>query len=392
MTRARLLAAVILLEAASGLPYGVVSELVPVWLRVHGTDLAALGAMSLVGLPWTLKALWAPFVDRHASFRVWMMIGLAGALVATLLLPLGAAQIGTVTTLLLALALFSATQDVAIDGWLVAAVPPGEQGRATGVRVAAYRVAMAVAGGGTVVVGDRFGWGWAFAAAGGTMGALLLAQARVPAVPRPPPASAVHWFGELRGWLTQPGALLLFAFVLLYKLGDSAMGPMAKPYLLDAGLTPSEVGLLSSTVGAVLVSVGAVAGGDLVSRWGLRGAVVTLGGFQALSNLGYAAAAFTGGRGPAYAASVLESLTAGLGTAALLATAMRAAGGGQSATRFALLTALVGLTRTLSGALSGVAVERVGYGSWFAFTFLLALPALFLAPAVTQRLEQPAPA
>ena len=83
-------------------------------------------------------------------------------------------------------------------------------------------------------------------------------------------------------------------------------------------------------------------------------------------------------------ASLTESVTAGLGTAALLALAMRAASGSQGATRFALLTALVGLTRTLSGAISGFAVEDMGYAGWFALTFLMALPALALTPFVTR--------
>lgn len=389
MTRGRLLLAVVLLEVASGLPYGVVADLVPVWLRVRGTDLAALGAVTLVGLPWTLKALWAPLVDRHGSFRAWMMAGLLGAAAATALLP-AAPDLGVVVALLVAVALFSATQDVAIDGWLVAAVPPGEQGRATGFRVAAYRAAMAVAGGGTVVIGDRLGWSWAFGAATVAMALLLVVQARLPAVARPAASPTVHWLGELRAWLTQAGAPTLFAFVLLYKLGDSAMGPMVKPYLLDAGLTPGEVGVLSTTVGAVFVSIGALLGGDVVSRFGLARGAVALGGLQAVSNLGYAAAAWTGGRIPAYTASIVESLTSGLGTAALMAALMRAAEGSQGATRFAMLTALVGLTRTLAGAISGVAVERVGYGQWFALTFLLALPALGLAPVVGRRLERAA--
>ena len=375
------------LECASGLPYGVVSELTPVWLRVHGTDLAALGAMTLVGLPWTLKPLWAPFVDRYGTFNTWMMTGLAGAMACTALLPQAGTDLDLLVPLLAMVAIFSATQDIAIDGWLVAAVPIADQGRATGIRVAAYRGAMAVAGGGIVVIGDQLGWRWAFVAAAAAMGLLLVVQAFVPRAPPVPSASVEDWFATLRGWLVQPGALPLFAFALLYKLGDSAMGPMVKPYLLSAGLSPSEVGLLSTTVGAVLVGVGAVAGGDLISRIGLRNGVYALGGLQAISNLGYATAATWGGRIPAYGASILESLTAGLGTAALLSTTMRASGGAQAATRFAVLSALVGLTRTLSGALSGVAVEHVGYASWFALTFVLAMPALALVPRVTGRLE-----
>src|SRR5687768_16952525 len=84
----RLLLAVALLEGASGLPFGVVQDLVPVWLRVQGMDLAALGALTLVGLPWTLKPLWAPFVDRHFGFRAWMIGGLVGVIACTAALPL----------------------------------------------------------------------------------------------------------------------------------------------------------------------------------------------------------------------------------------------------------------------------------------------------------------
>jgi PAT family beta-lactamase induction signal transducer AmpG len=386
----RLLAGVVLLEAASGLPYGIVNDLVPIWLRVHGVEPAAIGMMTLAGLPWTLKAIWAPAVDRYGTFRGWIAAGLAGCATTLALLPFVGPSPALLGPVLVLIALFSATQDIAIDGYLVAAVPPSEQGRATGVRVAAYRGAMALAGGGAVVVGDQFGWTWAFVVVGVLLGLMLLALAWLPAVPTAPATSAEDWLVLLRDWVVQPGALPLFAFVLLYKLGDSAMGPMVKPFLVDAGLSATEVGLLSTTAGAVLVSAGALVGGDLLSRFGMGRGVLALGLLQALSNLGYAGAAMIGGRPAAYAASFAESLTAGLGTAALLALTMRASGGPQAATRFALLSALVGLTRTLSGAISGIAVERMGYASWFVTTFFLALPALALIPRVT-RSYAPAP-
>jgi PAT family beta-lactamase induction signal transducer AmpG len=212
----------------------------------------------------------------------------------------------------------------------------------------------------------------------------LLLIARLPRTPPPPPTPAADWLALLRAWAQEPGTLALFGFVLLYKLGDSAMGPMVKPFLLDAGLSPTEVGMLSTTAGALLVSLGALTGGDVLSRLGMARGVLLLGGLQALSNLGYAAAAWVGTRAWAYAASLTESLTAGLGTAALLALAMRHATGAQAATRFAFLTAIVGLTRTLSGAISGFAVADMGYAAWFALTFLLALPALAIVPVVTR--------
>lgn len=388
-TRLQLLAAVVALEAASGMPYGVVTELVPVWLKINGAGTAAIGALTLVGLPWTFKALWAPAIDRVGTYRSWIGVGLCGAAAAVAILPLLGPTPALLIPALLALAVASATQDVAIDGWLVSAVPADEQGRVTGVRVAAYRGAMALAGGGAIVIGDKLDWRWAFGAVAIALLVLHLglqrALARLPAVPRAPHTPAADWLALLRDWAAHPGTLLLFAFVLLYKLGDSAMGPMVKLFLLDTGLSATEVGLLSTTAGAALVALGAIIGGDILSRIGMTRGVLLLGSLQAVSNLGYAAAATFGTRWAAYLASFGESLTAGLGTAALLALAMRASTGAQAATRFAILTGIVGLTRTLAGSISGVAVARIGYADWFLITFFLALPALALVPLVSQR-------
>ncbi|MFZ5476293.1 MAG: MFS transporter [Myxococcota bacterium] len=379
-----LVVAVVLLEAASGLPFGVVNDLVPLWLRAErGTDLGALGALTLVGLPWTFKALAGPFVDRHGTFRAWMVGGLVGCIVGAGLLP-HVPDMRLLVGLMVAVAVCSAIQDVAIDGWLVGAVPAEQQGRVTGFRIAGYRVAMALAGGGAAVVGERLGWDRAFLVGAALMACLLFVQLRLPEPQRHAKTDAADWLGTLRAWITEPGVGMLFLFVLLYRLGDSAMAPMVKPYLLDAGLGAGEVGLLSSTAGAVLVSLGAVLGGDFTSRFGLREGLWALGALQALSNLGYAVAASLGGRAPAYVASIAESFTGGLGAAALLTLVMRASTGAQMATRFALLTSMVGLTRSLAGAISGFAVERVGYAGWFAFTFALALPALLLVRRVAR--------
>lgn len=384
--RTRIVLVVLVLEFGSGLPYGVINELVPVWLRVHGTGLAALGALTLVGLPWTLKPLWAPLVDRFGTWQGWMAGGMFAATV-------GAAGIALVppevlVPVLVATAFASATQDIAVDGYLVARVPAAEHGRVNGYRVAAYRGAMALGGGGAVWVGDRFGWPLAF----GLVAVFQLAVAgyeRVAApAPRGAPSSPGGFFRALGAWVGDRARWPLFAFFLLFKLGDSAMAPMVKPFLLtrmDAG----TVGLLSSTAGAVLIAVGALLGGEVASRLPLGRALVVLGLGQACSNLVYAAAAAGTGVAVAVGASVAESLTSGLGTAGTMALAMRAARGEQGATRFAVLSSVIGLTRTLSGATSGLAVEWMGYAEWFALTFCLALPGLFLAGAAVRATRVP---
>lgn len=381
-----------MLEFASGVPYGAINELVPIWLRVHGTDLASLGAITLVGLPWTLKPLWAPFVDRLGNWHRWMLLGMlvaAGAIGALAGIS-GTASPWLVPLLVLG-ALGSATADIAVDAYIVARVPPAEQGRVTGVRIAAYRGAMALAGGGATWLGSAWGWEVAFWSVAGLQAAILVACQGLRRVPQVTAASTPAWGRVLVGWLARPGTWELFALVLLFKLGDSAMAPMTRPFLLSAGLDAGQVGMISTTAGSVLTAGGALIGGWLVSRYGLSAMLVALGLTQAFSNLGYASAAMIGGVPSAVVASVVESLTAGLGTSALMSLTMRACRGageadtGGLATRWAILSGMLGLTRTLSGAISGVGVEQWGYPAWFVLTFLLALPALALAPRVVRR-------
>ncbi len=378
-----------MLEFASGIPYGAINELVPIWLRVHGTDLASLGALTLVGLPWTLKPLWAPFVDRVSTWHRWMLVGMtvAAGSIAALTGLADSSSPGLVPLLVLG-AMGSATADIAVDAYIVARVPPSEQGRVTGVRIAAYRGAMALAGGGATWIGSAWGWTVAFWTVAGMQAAILVACQTLQRVPQVAAVSTPAWGRVLAEWLRRPGTWALFVLVLLFKLGDSAMAPMTRPFLLSAGLDAGQVGMISTTGGSVLTALGALIGGALVSRFGLASMLVALGLTQAFSNLGYALAAEVGGIGSAVAASVVESFTAGLGTSALMALTMRACrGSGESdtgglATRWAILSGMIGLTRTLSGAISGVGVESWGYASWFVFTFVLALPALALVPRV----------
>ena len=378
----------VMLYLGSGLPMGVVAELVPVWLKVQGSSLEVLGLSTLVGLPWTLKALWAPVVDRFGRLTLWAASALVGVAVGVASLP----WLGTGPAFWLALvgvATASATYDLAADGWAATVAPPHEHGRVNGLRVAAYRAAMLLCGGGAVALAGWLPWPAVFGLVGAA--ALLLA---IPLLSFPSPAPAatspVDWARELWGWLHAEGlgpTLAVVAFVLLFKLGDAAMGPMVKPFWLDVGLSVEEVGLVSISLGTGLTVLGALAGGELWRRLGAVKGLWLMGGLQALSNLGYALAATWPSRPAVYGASVVESFTGGLGTAAFLAALMALTGGRQATTRFALLTALMGLTRTVAGAASGFGAAHWGYGAWFAATFALALPGLLLVGAVGRRLR-----
>lgn len=374
---------VVVLYLSSGLPFGIIDKLIPIWLKTEGVSLTEIGLASLLGLPWVLKALWAPLVDRAGTVARWT--GGALAVIALALGALGTLSPGPVAAaLLLAIAFASATQDVAIDGYVAGALPERLHGRANGIRVAAYRAAMLGAGGGGIWLAAKLPWSNVFFGLAVVAAALGLLASRLDA-PRRPVEPASAWLKTFGVWVARPGVLALVAFVLLFKLGDAAMGPMIGPFWIDAGLSLEAYGLFSTGLGTALTIGGALLGGELVTRYGLFRALWTLGAAQALSNLGYAAVALAPSTAGVYAASAAESLCGGLGTAAYLAFLMKATEGEQTATRFALLTALAGLTRTLAGAVSGAGAEHYGYAAYFALTFALALPAFGLLPWVRRR-------
>ncbi len=385
-----LLVSVAMLYAAEGLPAGIFHELVQVWLiEAHDMPLGQLGLVTLLAMPWTLKALWSPLVDRFGTAAQWISTAMLTIALATTVLPW--LPIGPpIWWGLAVLTVASATADVAIDGYTATVVPPRLHGRVNGVRVAAYRGAMLVAGGGAVALGSVLPWWMIFLGVGLIAAALGGWTLRLPVIEKPEQETA-QWLSELWDWLRRPGSLALFAFVLLFKVGDAAMAPMIKPFWLRAAeLSVAEVGLVSITIGAGLTVAGALIGGELATRWGLFRALWILGALQAVSNLGYAAAALMPVRWAVYGASIIESFCSGLGVAAFLAVLMRICEAKQAATRFALLTALSMVARNFIGAPSGFLVEEWGYAGYFGFTFLLALPAFALLPAIKERVTSAA--
>ncbi|HLG22344.1 MAG TPA: MFS transporter [Candidatus Manganitrophaceae bacterium] len=386
---------VAILYFAEGFPFGLIIDAFPVYFRTHGVSLKEIGLLSLVGLPWTLKFLWAPAVDLLGRRRSWIracqvLLGLS--LLTVLSLPPGSVGIG-LWLLMFSLALFSATQDIAIDAYTIELLDPDEMGEANGVRVTTYRIALIAAGGLFVAAAGMIGWDGAFIAASILLLAMALLSGRAPEVasnqnPRKrggnealPVLDAV-WRPLKRFW-ERPGFFFVALFILLFKLGDMAMGPMVKPFWVDRNFTPVQIGMVPGTIGVVSTIAGALLGGALTSRWGIFKALWILGIAQAASNLFYAAAAaFPPSIPMMYGASVVESFSGGLGTAPFLAFLMSVCDKEHAATQYALLSALFGLTRSVSGAFSGMATEELGYVAYFTATFFLAWPAFVLLPWV----------
>jgi MFS transporter, PAT family, beta-lactamase induction signal transducer AmpG len=367
---------------AEGTPYGLIHEALPVAFRQAGVDLSSIGLLSLIGLPWTLKFLWAPAVDHLGKRRQW--IGAAQLLFAALLVWLSFAKLGSLSTGLWAalalMAVCSATQDIAIDAYTIELLDEEEMGTANGVRVTAYRVALILAGGLFVGLSATLGWPGVWKLAAGVFLALAISSLFVPHAPKEPTAAGTRIWEPLTRLLARPGAWGALLFVLLFKAGDYSLQPMTKPFIVDRGFSAGEIGLMVGTVGVGATMLGAMIGGALTSKWGIMRSLLALGLFQAASGLAFAAAAALPGRIPIWGAVIFEAFGNGLGTAAFLAFLMDGSEKAHAATQYALLSALFGLARSLSGAVSGFLAARLGYAAYFATTFVVALPAFALLP------------
>lgn len=411
-----------LLSVSEGMPLGFVLQTLQVFLRGAGVSLKAIGLLQAVSLPWTLKFAWSPLVDRYTwpwpdrrrSWVLAMQFALAatlGALAAYaarhLAFERGRAVLAAgsalgIAALALALAFFSATQDIALNAYAVEILEPEEVGPASGLRILWYRIGMLVSGAAAIFASEWIPWPWVFAGLGSLFllfMLLTLAAPRPRVAPSSPPSLAAAVWEPLKSYFARPRALAVALFLVFYKFGDNLGLSMVNPFLKDLCFSNAEIGLAVKTIGTASVIAGAGLGAALMTRLGLGRALWVFGFAQAGGSLLYAAAAAThpgltdvslcGGLGVApvtraatYLAIAGEYASQGMGTAAQLALVTRLCDRRYSATQYALLSSLFGLGRWAAGPPSGWLAEKLGYTSFFVAAALAAIPGLLLLQAI----------
>jgi MFS transporter, PAT family, beta-lactamase induction signal transducer AmpG len=372
------------LAFASGFPFGLVNEALPVYLRSQGAGLVDIGRVAAITWPWSLKFLWSPVVDRVGTRRQWIAGCLAGLAALTLVLAhIDPARLGLSFWLLaMAIVTLSATQDIAIDAYTIEITSTRELGVANSVRIASYRIAMFIAGGLLIWLAGRADWAVSF-----QTGAVALTLLTIAALLMPSPegtGTRPHAIWEpLRALVARKHIWAVVAFALLFKLDIAALEPMTRPFWVDRGFSLTEIGTVLTTGRILATLAGAALGGVLTSWWGIFRGLWVLGLVQAFSSLGYWAAASSAPSKPLIlSAALFENFAAGMGTAAYLAFLMSICEKRYAATQFALLSALLAITRAVAGELSGGLAERLGYGLYFLLTFALAFPAYGLLPKI----------
>ena len=377
----------------SALPFGFFYNFVPVFLRTKGTSLTTIGFFSLAGLPWSLRLLFAPLIDRYSFKTVWM--GGALLLLATniVLLSFFPPQSLLFFTFLTGISLASTLFDTSADGFVVEWIPSKELGKANGVRISAYRISLILCGGGAIALSQFLGFKPIFFILAGmcfiTGLYLLLSRYLKVKVKKKEISLKSQFLEPFKELLSRQNAFWLLAFVFTYKIGDALLGAMVYPFWVDRGFSRLEIGLISGTLGSILTILGSLLGGYLSSVWSIAKALFVLGFAQSLSNLGYALASLpTMPKYAVYFASMFESFTGGLGTAAFLTFLTILCKKEFSSTQYAIFSTLFSLSLTLARTLAGVGATYLGYTWFFVLTFFVSLPAFLLIPKVTANIRQ----
>jgi PAT family beta-lactamase induction signal transducer AmpG len=402
--RSRRTLAVSLLSFASGLPLGLVWYAIPDWMRDIGVDIRVVGLITLAQAPWAFKVIWSPLMDRYVPplwgrRRGWMAV----TQVALCILGLMLAGVGerpeavwVVGALAFAIAIASASQDIAIDAYAVEVLHKEEQGPAVGTRLAFYRAAMVVSGGAAITLAARIGWPAVNALLAVIYVPILFLTWRSPdpdVQPTPPPSLRDAVWLPLVGVLRRPRALEILLFVVLYKFSDQMTQSLTRPFLVDMGYSADHRGIALATVSVVATIAGAVIGGMVTTLAGLGHSLWIFGVLQIFSNAGYFLLALLDSPHNAamYAATSFELFTSGLGTGAFGVLLMRLTEKRFSATQYALFSSLFALPRVIAGPLTGFLVAAIGWPAFFLSTIALGIPGLLmLARFVPPGVREPA--
>lgn len=384
---------------SSGLPLYLLLQLVPAWLRTEQVDLKAIGAFALIQFPYTWKFIWSPLLDRFSlpllgRRRGWMLLAQLALLAA---IPLFGTlrptlDLWTIAWLAAAVAFFSASQDIVLDAYRREILSDEELGIGNSVHVNAYRIAGLVPGSLSLILADHLPWSSVFTITAlfmlpGLIMTLLVAEpklaAATPRTLRDAVVEPFHEFVTRQGW--RP-ALLVLAFIFLYKLGDSMATALATPFYLDMGFSKSQIGLVAKNAGLWPAVIGGLLGGIWMIRLGINRALWLFGVVQVLSILGFAWLSLNGPYTQIDAGHLamlalvigFEALGVGLGTAAFTAYIARTTHPAYTATQFALFTSLAAVPRTLINASTGYIVAQTGWLNFFLLCTLLALPGMAL--------------
>ncbi|MBT3549428.1 MAG: MFS transporter [Gammaproteobacteria bacterium] len=411
----------------SGVPLLLTITLLQAWLTDEGVTKSTIGLFALVGLPYSLKFLWAPLFDyftisRLGRRRGWLLLTQVLLIISIIALGMGNPSMNAWNVALLAtlVAISSASQDIVIDAYRRESLTDEEQTIGASAYVLGYRIGALAAGAGGLILADHMSYQMVYALMSIVMlyGIFITLIADEPKRYYQPSGfiSAVYnpfveFFNRyvsiniasdrlinlktrtkiarrqiLGNVLLVP--VLILVFILLYKIGDTMAHSLSTNFYLDIGFTKTEIGAVVKFFGLIATLIGAFLGGLISLRIGLYKSLIIFGVFQALATLGFSVLAFVGNNIYLLMTIVsLENLAAGMGYTAYLAFIANMTSKKFTATQFALMTALMSLPRTLFSSYSGFLVEMLDWELYFIFCSLIAFPALIILVKLRRRIN-----
>ncbi len=379
----------LLMGFSCGLPLLLTISVLQAWMKEEGVDLTVIGLMALVGLPYTIKFLWAPLLDRFTlpllgRRRGWM-------LTAQLFLMLSIVGLGftdpanhpwMVAFAAFMVTFFSASQDIVVDAYRREDLSDEELGLGSSLYINGYRVGMLLASGGGLILADHVPFSIVYMV---MAGCLIPGVATTLIAPEPAsPAGAPKTMREavldpLTEYFSRHDALWMLAFVLFYKIGDTMAAAMTIPFYLDIGFSKTEIGAVVKLFGFWATIAGSLIGGVMMFRLGIHRALWVFGVLQAASTACFAVLARIGHSVPALSGVIgFENLSGGMGTAAYAAFMASITNRKFTATQYALLTSLMGIPRVMASAPTGFLAKIMGWEGFFIACTLIAIPGMLL--------------
>lgn len=374
---------------SSGIPLALTGSTLQAWLSSEGIKIKEIGYFTLLGLPYTIKFLWSPLLDRCippflGRRRGWIFLTQVSIILSLAFLSAlnPRDNIYFLAGVALSLAFFSASQDIVIDAYRTDVLEEKERGPGAGIFVTGYRIGMLLSGAVALYICEKIGWGKTYLLMAGIMipGIIATLAGEEPLALSPPRNIKEAVILPLRDFFKRDNSLLLILIIILYKLPDAYAGSLTTAFLIQ-GLkySPGEVGIVNKGVGLFSTIAGSLFGGAIIARLRLFRSMLLFGILQALSNLSFSALAHAGKNYPLFIFTVgFENFCGGMGTSSLIAFLMSICSKNYSATQYALLSSFSAIGRVIVGPSAGMLVEKFGWFNFFIITIFTALPGLVL--------------
>lgn len=385
----RRIAAVLLLGISSGIPFALTGSTLQAWMKSENVDLTTIGLFSLVGMPYALKFLWSPLLDRYVPpflgrRRGWIMLSQLFLILAitgmSFIQPAHAA--GLMALMSVIVAFFSASQDIVIDAYRTDLLLKDEVGPGASVTTLGYRFGMIISGAIALYLSEYLSWHTVYLlmAASLLIGLIANFYAPEPQVPVKPPKTLLEAVVKpFMSFLEKKGAYEILAFLVLYKLDAVIATALMTPFMMDMGFSRADIASVTKVFGLIATLVGTMLGGAGMVKFGLKRSLWIFGLAQGVSGLSFMFLSIVGHSFPMMVTAIAaENICSGMGTAAYTGFMMSICDKRYTATQYALLTSIMALTRILGGAPTGWMAKSLGWEWYFIVSVFAMIPGLLV--------------